>query len=416
MISDILRKKKVYHKCVGCGKEFPHNFLPFCDCGHFIDIQYDLKTVKFNDSSNPYHRYFDLLPIENPDNLISVDHKISPTHHSKNLGKKLGLPNLYLKDETVFPTKTTKDRMAAIALSYLKEVGIKEFCTSSTGNSSSAMAHYIKSFPDLRVYLFAAEDFLDRLNFEENDQIVVFVCKGATFVEAFAEAGKFAVRKGLTSERGFFNPARREGLKTAFLEAAESVPKPIDWYVQAVSSAMGVYGVYKGAKELMKTGKIKRLPRLLCVQQQTNNPMVRAFEAGSEVIRPQDIIKKPYGIAPAILRGDPSRVYPYIRKIVLESNGSIKAVTEQEIRDARKLVEDLEGLTPCFTASVATAGMIRMIKEGLISKKETILVNLTGGDRPDSAPLKNVHWLERSDKGWKLADKNDLTGQELWEN
>jgi threonine synthase len=99
---------------------------------------------------------------------------------------------------------------------------------------------------------------------------------------------------------------------------------------------------------------------------------------------------------------------------VLESNGSIKAVTEQEIRDARNLVEDLEELTPCFTASVATAGMIRMVKEGFISEKETILVNLTGGDRPDSAPLKNAHWLERLGEDWELEDKNDLIGQELW--
>jgi threonine synthase len=94
------------------------------------------------------------------------------------------------------------------------------------------------------------------------------------------------------------------------MEATDQIPAPIDWYVQAVSSAMGVYGTYKGAKELLALGHISRLPRLLCVQQETCCPMVRAWQAGSETIRPQDIVHKPEGIAKAILRGDPSRAYP----------------------------------------------------------------------------------------------------------
>ena len=409
-----LSEKKVRHRCVGCGKEFPHAFTPFCDCGHMVEVEHDLGNAKLHDSTNPYIRYFDLLPFQRPESLFDVKQEPTPTHHAKKLGEELGLPWLYLKDETALPTRTTKDRMAISALTFLREVGVKAFATSSTGNSSTAFGHYARYYPECTVYLFAAEDFLDRLNFEENDQVTVIALRGATFVEAFDEAGAFARRTGVTAERGFFNPSRWEGLKTSFFEAAEAVPRPIDWYVQAVSSAMGVYGTYKGAKELLALGRISRLPRLLCVQQETCNPMARAFEAGSEVIRPQDIVERPYGIASAILRGNPTRVYPYVRGIVIESGGIIMAVSEQEIRDARQMVEEIEGLRPCFTASVAVAGLARRAREGKIPLDHTVLINLTGGEREGYEPLRNVHWLERTPSGWRAEDKSDALLRELY--
>jgi threonine synthase len=306
--------------------------------------------------------------------------------------------------------------MAAVVLSFFHEVGVNEFSTSSTGNSSTALAHSIRSYPGCRMYLFTGEDFLNRLSFEESDRVVVFALRGATFVEAFAEAAEFAGRRGIVSERGFFNPARREGLKIAFLEAAESVPQPIDWYVQAVSSAMGVYGTYKGAKEMVAIGRMARVPRLLCVQQESCAPMVRAFEAGSDVIRPGDIVPQPTGIAAAILRGDPTRVYPYVRQIVVESGGSFAAVSEKEIRETRKMVEELEGIQPCFTASSAVAGLIKMARNGTVASGHTVLINLTGADRPQQDPLRNVHWLERTSSGWNPEDKNDAEAQELWKS
>jgi len=407
-------KKAVRHRCVGCGKEFPHKFTPFCTCGQMVEVEYDLQNATFYDSTNPYVRYFDLLPIQKPESLIPVQQQATPTLHAKALGGRLGLPWLYLKDETVLPTCTTKDRMAVMVLSFFREVGVRDFATSSTGNSSSALAHYVRYFPGCRIYLFAGEDFLSRLNFEENEQVVVFALRGATFVEAFAEAAAFAERRGAVSERGFFNPARREGLKTAFLEAAEAVPRPIDWYVQAVSSAMGVYGTYKGAKELLALRRVSRLPRLLCVQQETCSPMVSAFEAGSDVIRPEDVVKRPHGIASAILRGDPTRAYPYVRKIVRESGGTFVAVSESEIREARRMVEELEGVRPCFSASTAVAGLVRLTRKGAVPADHTVLVNLTGGDRPPSPPVRNVHWLERTPCGWQPADPGDHTAAEAW--
>lgn len=365
------------------------------------DVEYDLDAATLRDSANPYERFFDLLPVEDPALLPAA--RFTPTVHATALGEKLGLPWLYLKDETGLPTGSTKDRMADVALAYLYESGVHTFATSSTGNSSSAYAHAIARFPELTMYVFTGEDFRGRLAIEAADRIVDVVLRDGTFVEAFELAGEFARRRGVVAERGFFNPGRREGLKLAWLEAAEQVPRSIDWYVQAVSSAMGVYGVYKAAGELCALGLLERAPRLLCVQQDTCAPMVTAWRDGSEEIRPADVVPRPTGIAEAILRGDPTRAYPHVRRIVLESGGTFVSVSEHEIRDAFDLVEELEGITPCFAAAAAVAGLSKLRLEGCVDETETVLVNLTGGAREGTPPTAATRWLERTPDGWDLA-------------
>ena len=409
------KTKTVVHRCVSCGKTFPHSFTTVCDrCGAMVDIYYDLERATLHDSDDPLERFFDLLPLENSANLLPLEMQFTPCIHATKLGDYLGMPSLYLKDETVLPTGTTKDRMAAVVLPFLWECGIREFCTSSTGNSSTALARLVTRYPEYRIYIFSGEDFKDRVHYADGEGVVHFVLRGATFVEAFACAAAFASRHNLTSERGFFNPSRREGLKLAFLEAAEQVPQPIDWYVQAVSSAMGVYGAFKGARELLALGRIPHLPRLLCVQQETCAPMARAFEEGSEVIRPEHVVEKPRGIADAILRGNPEKVYPYVRRIVTESNGAFAAVSESEIREARSMVEELEGLSPCFTSSAALAGMIRMVRKGALPHGDTVLVNLTGRDREPARSTQRVHWLKATDNGWEPEDPTDDATRQLW--
>jgi threonine synthase len=399
------RRLPVRHRCVKCHRLFPHSFTTFCDCGGMIDVEYDMGNVVLYDSANPLERFFDLLPIEDALILLPQEMKYTPCVHAVKLGALLGMPHLYLKNETVLPTGTTKYRMAVISLAYLAECGVRVFCTSSTGNSSTAYAQVIRRYPGLSLYLFTAENFRDRVQYEECDQVTQFVLREASFVEAFNFAGKFALRNKLVSERGFFNPGRREGLKVTFFEASEQVPQPIDWYVQGISSAMGVYGNFKGAKELLMLGRIPRLPKLLCVQQETCCPMVKAFEDGSEVIRPEHIFRNPTGIAKAILRGDPTKAYPHIRKIVSESNGSFVAVSEPQIRDARRMVEEYEGISPCFSASAAVAGLVLRVRRGDFPVNDTVLVNLTGSDRAVTSLPGKMHWLHSSTGGWWVPDE-----------
>ncbi len=400
--------------CVNCGKKFFKGFVPFCDdCSHMTDVLYDLKRVEIYDSPNPYVRFRDLLPVDNA-GLLPSEAGFTPTVHAKNLGKMLGMPRLFLKNETVLPTRSTKDRMADVALPFLYESGVRAFATSSTGNSSTSYAQAITRFSGMKLFLFTASDFRHRVQFERTEQVVHFVLQGATFVDAFDCARQFAERHHLVPERGFFNPGRREGLKLAWFEAVEQVDSEIDWYVQAVSSAMGVYGTFKGAKELLQLGRIDRLPRLLCVQQEGCSPMVDAWNDGSENIRAGHIVRRPTGIAHAILRGDPSRAYPYVRQFVKESGGGFSKVNESEIREARRMVEDLEGISPCFSASTAVAGVIKNLRNGDFPANDTVLINLTGGDRDCLLSHGDVYCLNQIGSEWTPADRNDERFLSIW--
>src|SRR5262249_32276366 len=156
---------------------------------------------------------------------------------------------------------------------------------------------------------------------------------------------------------------------------------------------------------------VDRLPRLLCVQQESCAPMVRAFAEGSEVIRPEHIVARPQGIAKAILRGNPTKAYPYIRQIVSESQGGFVAASETEIREARCMIEELEGISPCYSASAALAGLVRSIRRGEFPSDDTVLINLTGRDRPPVKSRGGVHWVHRVAGGWdfeRIADQKLL--------
>jgi threonine synthase len=390
----------VRHICLTCGTQYPTGFHPFCDaCGGMVDVQYALDEVQLAASPNPYIRFAGLLPLTQPhDGLPHATY--TPMVHATRLGRKLGMASLYLKNETALPTRTTKDRMAAVSLPYLRERGVRAFCASSTGNSGTSFAYGIQAYPDMRLYLFTAEQFVPRVQHADRAQVTHFGMRDASFVDAAVYAGAYARQHGLVSESGFFNPGRREGLKLAFLEASEQVSQPIDWYVQAVSSAMGVYGAYKGAKELLKLNRLQRLPRLLCVQQETCAPMAHAYADGSETIRPEHLVARPTGIAEAILRGDPTNAYPHVRRIVMESGGGFLIVSEAEIREARRKIEDCENISPCFSASAAVAGVLKRARDDASLRNSVVVVNLSGGDRPDTPPSSKIEWIQKTAAGW----------------
>ncbi len=385
--------------CVDCNALQSTPYSPSCEhCGGLTEAVYDLTKVQLKDSSNPYERYFDLIPVLNS-GFLPKNSTMTPMIHAKALGKLLELPNLYLKNETANPTETTKFRMAAVSLPFLYESGIREFCASSTGNSSTAYANLIHLIPELKMHLFTADEFRDRVNYLSIPQIKHHILHGASFAEAAEVAGDFADKYNCTAERGFFNLGRREGLKLVWYESVEQIDAPIDWYVQAVSSGMGVYGVYKAAKEFRDIGMSEKLPKLMCAQQASCSPMATAWKEDTEEIQQKHIIKYPSGLAKAILRGNPTKVYPYMRKVVKESGGVFVSTSDEEIIEAKKLVLELEGIKICYAAAVAVAGIIQSARENMIDKQSTIVVNLTGNDRSsDDVPNDVIHFYKENDE------------------
>jgi threonine synthase len=384
--------------CQSCGAEYGRGFHPVCSCGGLVDMQYDLPQVRLRGDANPLVRFFDLLPLRHEESICWLGEGNTPTRHAQALGRKLGLTRLYLKDETGNPTRTTKDRMASVVLSFFRENGVSEFACSSTGNSSTSLALGVARFSGFRLHVFVGRDFLHRMNFDSSERVKVYWVRDATFAEAHECAKTFArSQPGVTSERGFFNPARREGLKLAFLEAALAMPAAPHWYVQAASSGMGVYGTWRGAQQLFRMGRIARLPRLCCVQQDTCNPMVRSWRAGSPVTRPQDVLHEPTGIAEAILRGNPTATYPHLEPVVRASGGTFLEVGEAQIREAQELLHDYEGIEACPASATTIAGIRLLEQRGELHRDDVVLANITGGLRSTEVTPAEYVTLSKAD-------------------
>jgi threonine synthase len=373
-----MTEKRLRHYCVDCGAEFPHGFTPRCPrCSGMVEVEYDLTRARISDADRPLERYFDLLPVRDPENLLSVGEGNTPCVHARNLGEALGLRHVYLKVESKNPTGTTKDRMAVTVLSMFREIGLREFVTSSTGNSSNALAHALQRHPGFTMHLYMGEAFRPRFRYE-GEGVVVHSLDGVDFSGAFYHARDLARARGLPFEGGFFNPARREGLKLAYFEAVDQIPGEIDWYFQATSSAMGVNGTAKGARELLSMGRIKRIPRMVCVQQESCSPIVDAFQEGSSTILPHHIVEQPRGIAEAILRGNPSGCYPYVYRMLRETNGLAVKVSETEILGAQRQVLEMEGVACCTDAATTVAALARLAAQGVVAPSDVVMLNLTG--------------------------------------
>jgi threonine synthase len=388
--------KKFKINCRSCDYEVLDQFVTVCpNCNGFIDISYDLSLVKLRKSLNPYERFFDMLPVKDIGFLPQVE--MSPLIKAKNLGKRLGLNHLYLKNETTHPTGTTKDRMAYVSLPYMFESGVRHFCTSSTGNSSTSYAQSIHRLPEMKMSVFTAENFVHRVHYDSSSQINHYGLRGASFVEAGDYAMKYSKLNGLTGEAGFFNLGRREGLKTIWYEISEQADQEFDWYVQAVSSAMGVYGVYKAATELYELGLAKKIPKILCVQQQTCMPMVQAWKEESDSIQPHHIVYQPKGVAEAILRGNPTKAYPIVRDVVMKSKGDMCAVDEQQIHQAQNWIFEDEGLSVCPASAATIAALMKLQLDGRQFHDQRIVVNISGSIRANQSIAKIDKWLERNE-------------------
>jgi threonine synthase len=376
------RAKRVSLKCERCATNYGAEFRIRCEsCQGPVDVFYDLNSVRIGAADLPaVYRYADLLPIQDPAALPWSGEGDTPLVHARDLGRRVGLEQLYLKVEGRNPTRSTKDRMANVALAFLRERGVRAITVSSTGNSSTSFGAIAHRFPEVRLEIFCGNDFLDRLNFRKPPNVTVRQVAGS-FVAAGRAAQAYARSHAMDFEGGFFNAARREGLKLAYLEAIDQMPVEPAVVVQAISSGMGLYGAAKGIAEYCALGRLGLKPRLVAAQQARCAPMYQGWIDGQSELDDRYRLAHPDGIAKAILRGDASPTYPHMRRVVADSGGCFTAVTDQEICQARALGADLEGVEMCNASAVALASAIDLRVRDWIAPDEPVLVNLTGADR-----------------------------------
>ncbi len=380
--------------CDACRTEFPFasgvGQCPQCGCD-WLDPQYDLPATRkiwqqsLATRPQTMWRYAELLPLENPDNIISMGEGGTPLLPLPNLGLMVGHPHLYLKDERQGPTGSFKDRQASLAISTFKENNIKEVVVASTGNVGiSYSAYAVRAGIKVWAFLNSAvpQEKMREIALYGTEVIKVT----ASYDRTKKVAARFAERKHLFYDKGVKNIAAKEAMKTVAFEIAEQLGVrkdgtfiPPDWYVQAVSGGLGPVGVWKGFVELKAMGLIDRLPKLAHIQAAGCAPMVNSFNAKLERAEPVDI---PQTLIATVATGNPGDVYPHLRKIVLEHGGHFAAVSDDDAFHAMHVLAQLEGVSMEPAPAMAFAGLFKMISRKIIKPDETVVVNCSGHTFP----------------------------------
>jgi threonine synthase len=379
-------------ECPECERDFPADIAQnLCPCGAPLFARYDLQRAaaeltkeELAERLPSLWRYYELLPVIEPENIVSLGEGFTPLIKAKRLQKDLGLGHLYIKDESQNITGSFKARGLAVAVAKAYELGVREIVMPSAGNAGGALAAYAARV-GVRAHIFMPKD-TPKTNIRECQMAGADV----HLVEGFiTDAGRLAAREA--KEKGWFNistmqePYRLEGKKTMGYEIAEQfgweLPEVI---VYPTGGGTGLIGMWKAFTEMSQLGWIGwERPRMIAVQAEGCAPIVEAFREGkveSQTWQDAETIasglKVPKALADfAILR------------VIRKSGGLAIAVSDEEILAAQREMAQKEGIFACPEGAATLAALVRLKERNLVGAKERIVLFDTGSG------LKYTHLL-----------------------
>ncbi len=301
---------------------------------------------------------------------------MTPLIKADKLGKVLGLNNLYVKNDSVNPTFSFKDRPAGIAVSKAKEFGLSAVGCASTGNLASATAAHAArgGFP---CYVFAPSDI-------EHAKITQALAYGANFIAVdgtYDDANRIAAQIGDSKGIGIVNINMRsyyvEGSKTLAFEVAEQLDWNVpDHLIVPVGSGAMLNAICKGFEELESLsllGKVSGM-HVTAAQPQGCAPIVEAFKKNNSDVIP---VENPDTIAKSLAIGDPGDGQ-YVLKRLKQYNGYAEESSDREILDAIILLARTEGIFTEPAGGVAVAVLKKLVEGGKIDKSDTTICYVTG--------------------------------------
>jgi threonine synthase len=371
---------KVSLQCRECKNEYDSTFKYICDeCFGPLDVKYDFPSITKNTFVNREHtywRYYEMLPIQDKSNIVSLDAGMTPLIHAKRLGEKLGLNKLYIKNDSVNPTFSFKDRPAGIAVSKAKEFGLSAVGCASTGNLASATAaHAAKGgFP---CYVFAPSDI-------EHAKIAQALSYGAKYIAVdgtYDDCNRIAAQIGDSKGIGIVNINMRsyyvEGSKTLAFEVAEQLDWNVpDQLIVPVGSGAMLNAICKGFEELQSVSLLNDVSSMHVVAAQPHGcaPIVDAYKKKSNDIIP---VEYPDTVAKSLAIGDPGDGR-YVLKRLQQYNGLAEESNNKEILDAILLLARTEGIFTEPAGGVSVAVLKKLADDGKIDKNENIICYVTG--------------------------------------
>ncbi len=369
-------------KCPKCGDNKIYTV-------YHTDKQKLKKLVKPNQKPTSIWHYFDFLPLNNKENIITEGEGVSPMERweffEKFAREKYGL-NIQVivnRNDLSPATHTFKDKGASLAASVLKEHGIKEYVVASTGNTATAFAYYLAK-ANISLTVFIPEDALDE-NAAHIGALGQKVCivKG-DYARAKQVAKEYAKKYGILISGGNLDPLRLEAKKTQAFEMLRQLGRIPDVYIQAISGGTSPFALEKAFLDFEDTNILGKMPRLLLCQGNHCAPQAEAWEKAKERGFPEGweydypIYQNPKAIVPTLATGNPV-LYPFMARLVKKTGGEIFPVMEEIATDIARLVAYEKTLRIGPASAVALLGFFEALHRGYIKDGEMVYINMGEG-------------------------------------
>jgi threonine synthase len=370
-------------RCRECARTYDVAPIHVCEfCFGPLEAVYDYEAIartvsreKIAAGPHSIWRYADLLPVDDPTNRVDLGAGFTPLVPAPRLGAELGIDDLWLKNDTVNPTFSFKDRVVSVALTKAREFGLDVGACASTGNLANAVAaHAAKA--GMGACVFIPADL-------EQGKIVATAVYGATLVAVkgnYDDVNRLCAEIADRYPWAFANVNMRafysEGSKTLAYEVVEQ----LDWsypehIVVPIASGAQLVKVRKGLNELHQVGLTDAPPdtKVHGAQAVGCSPVAEAFARGVEHVRPQ----KPNTIAKSLAIGNPADGY-YALKAVRETGGAIDMVDDDEIVESILLLARTEGIFTETAGGVTVGVLAKLAKAGTFKRGERVVAFITG--------------------------------------
>lgn len=371
-------------ECGLCGLEHEarrlHNLCTAC--GKPLLVRYDLERVRMFLTKESLAarrpdlwRYREVLPVDNDNNIVSLGEGWTPLLRATRLGRRAGIQDLYIKDESQNPTQSFKARGMATAVSMAKELGAKKLAVPSAGNAAGALAAYAAR-AGLKSYIFMPRD-TPRANVVECQQTGAHVTlMDGLITDCGAEVGRRKEKEGWFDVSTLKEPYRVEGKKTLGYELAEQMEWRLpDVIIYPTGGGTGLIGMWKAFDEMERMGWISsKRPRMVTVQAEGCAPIVRAFEEGNRFAD-----EFPNAATTASGLRVPKAIGDFlILDALRKSGGTAVSVSDEELIAATREIGAAEGIFCAPEGAACLPALRKLIESGEVNKHESVVLFNTG--------------------------------------
>jgi threonine synthase len=408
-------------KCTHCNSKF--SLYPpksKCEkCGEPLEYEIDLpKSVKIKFSGQlRFWRYRSLLPPVQ--HVISLGEGGTTLHKAERLAKRIGLKEIYLKDETRNPTNSYRDRAATLLTSNAIDLQCDKLICATNGNLGASLAAYAaKAGLVCHVIVPKLVDVGKLAQMLAYDAVIEEF--GETVDDSIHKAKALAEESGWYQATAELNPLVIEAQKTISYEVYEQFGVP-DWFIVSVGSGGTIYSVWKGFKELKQLGMTESLPKMIGVQPEGCAPIVKTvLENRSKPLK----ISKPSTHALAILMAQPLQA-EFAIEAIKESKGFALTVSDSEIFAAELQIAKLEGIFAEPASSATIAALEKLVSEGTIGRSDNVVCLITGSGLKATDVLQALTKKQKTagiglelstkEKILRILSKKDTYGYDLWQ-